>query len=81
MNDQTSTSGTDTKVTKMQGANLVAKDGELLTTVSIPAFPDNPDLVRLPDGRLFGNGLLGYGIAGVTYTECDTPYEATPITT
>ena len=62
---------------QMQAAHLSGSDGQIVVA-QVPAFPNNPDLVRLPDGRLFGNGMIGYGVSYLTYGELAPPFEASP---
>lgn len=52
---------------KMQAAWLMAGTSAV-AEVEVPAFPNNPTLVRW-DGRYFAHGTIGYGVGYLTYSE------------
>lgn len=61
---------------KLESASLRAKDGSV-TSAEVPAFPDNPELVKTPDGRYFvaDSPAIGYGQTVLGYHEVSV-YEA-----
>ena len=61
-----------------QEARLLGRDKTTeVGRCTVPSFPDAPSLVRLPDGRTFAGGFLGYGVSYLTYNQQGSPYEIT----
>ena len=43
---------------------------------TVPAFPFPPTVVRIPDGRVFMGGEIGYGVDFLSYHRQDIAYSA-----
>jgi len=56
----------DEEKTQMQDAELHTKEG-LVDRVKLPAFPNNPDLVAVPEG------ILTWGLTSTHYFAADSP--------
>lgn len=65
-----------------QQAELRSKDGSTATTVEVPAFPANPDLIVVPEGILTwgltsthyfvpNSPVIGYGTTTLSYHEVE----------